>query len=260
MIKAFINNQWESIPEENLQLGAETFAYETGLYETFRTLDHRPVFLEPHLDRLFKSAQITGLKIQYARFEILEMIELVISEFPDPNQRVRILAVPGKIIVYTSSLNLDPSIYKGVSAITVKGLRETPIVKTTNYEVCLQSWEKAESAGCFEAILIDEEGFILEGSRSNIFWVKDGNLMTRIGDVLPGVTRQTVITNSSVPVSFGKLNQNEIAGLDELFLTNSGSGVVPIIKVNSAPIGDGSPGPITQPLKTLYKEWLKNEI
>ena len=51
MIKALINNQWESIPKEILQLGAETFAYETGLYETFRTLDHRPVFLEPHLDR-----------------------------------------------------------------------------------------------------------------------------------------------------------------------------------------------------------------
>ena len=184
------------------------------------------------------------------------MIELVISEFPDPNQRVRILAVPRKIIVYTSSLNLDPSIYKGVSAITVKGLRETPNVKTTNYEICLQSWEKAESAGCFEAILIDKESFISEGSRSNIFWVKDGNLMTRIGDVLPGVTRQTVITNSSVPVSFGKLNQNEIAGLDELFLTNSGSGIIPITFVNELKIGDGQVGPITSELHHHYQKWI----
>ena len=260
MIKAFINNQWESIPEENLQLGAETFAYETGLYETFRTLDHQPVFLEPHLDRLFKSAQITGLKIQYARFEILEMIELVISEFPDPNQRVRILAVPEKLIVYTTSLDLDNSIYEGVSTITVKGIRETPDMKTTNYNVCLDAWTKAEKMGCFEAILTDEEGHVFEGSRSNIFWVKNSEIFTRKGDVLPGITRQTLITNSPVTVSFGKLNQNEIAGLDELFLTNSGSGVVPIIKVNSAPIGDGNPGPITQQLKTLYKEWLKNEI
>ena len=260
MIKAFINNQWESIPEENLQLGAETFAYETGLYETFRTLDHRPVFLEPHLDRLFKSAQITGLKIQYARFEILEMIELVISEFPDPNQRVRILAVPEKLIVYTTSLDLNNSIYEGVSTITVKGIRETPDMKTTNYNVCLDAWTKAEKMGCFEAILTDEEGHVFEGSRSNIFWVKNSEIFTRKGDVLPGITRQTLITNSPVTVSFGKLNQNEIAGLDELFLTNSGSGVVPIIKVNSAPIGDGNPGPITQQLKTLYKEWLKNEI
>jgi len=260
MIKALINNQWESIPKEILQLGAETFAYETGLYETFRTLDHRPVFLEPHLGRLFKSAQITGLKIQYTRFEILEMIELVISEFPDPNQRVRILAVPEKLIVYTTSLDLDNSIYEGVSTITVKGIRETPDVKTTNYNVCLDAWTKAVKMGCFEAILTDEDGHVFEGSRSNIFWVKNGEIFTRKGDVLPGITRQTVITNSPVTVSFGKLNQNEFESLDELFLTNSGSGVVPIIKVNSAPIGDGNPGPITQQLKTIYKEWLKNEI
>lgn len=260
MIKALINNQWESIPKEILQLGAETFAYETGLYETFRTLDHRPVFLEPHLDRLFKSAQITGLKIQYTRFEILEMIELVISEFPDPNQRVRILAVPEKLIVYTTSLDLDNSIYEGVSTITVKGIRKTPDMKTTNYNVCLDAWTKAEKMGCFEAILTDEDGHVFEGSRSNIFWVKNGEIITRKGDVLPGITRQTVITNSPVTVSFGKLNQNEFESLDELFLTNSGSGVVPIIKVNSAPIGNGNPGPITQQLKTLYKEWLKNEI
>ena len=260
MIKALINNQWESIPKEILQLGAETFAYETGLYETFRTLDHRPVFLEPHLDRLFKSAQITGLKIQYTRFEILEMIELVISEFPDPNQRVRILAVPEKLIVYTTSLDLDNSIYEGVSTITVQGIRETPDMKTTNYNVCLDAWTKAVKMGCFEAILTDEDGHVFEGSRSNIFWVKNGEIFTRKGDVLPGITRQTLITNSPVTVSFGKLNQNEFESLDELFLTNSGSGVVPIIKVNSTPIGDGNPGPITQQLKTLYKEWLKNEI
>ena len=194
------------------------------------------------------------------RSEILEMIELVISEFPDPNQRVRILAVPEKLIVYTTSLDLDNSIYEGVSTITVKGIRETPDMKTTNYNVCLDAWTKAEKMGCFEAILTDEDGHVFEGSRSNIFWVKNGEIFTRKGDVLPGITRQTLITNSPVTVSFGKLNQNEFESLDELFLTNSGSGVVPIIKVNSAPIGDGNPGPITQQLKTLYKEWLKNEI
>ena len=56
MTKALINNQWEFIPKENLQLGTDTFSFSSGLYETFRTLDFKPVFLQAHLDRLFRSA------------------------------------------------------------------------------------------------------------------------------------------------------------------------------------------------------------
>ena len=120
MIKALINNQWESIPKENLELGTDTFSFSSGLYETFRTLDFKPVFLQPHLDRLFSSANRIGLNIEFTQSDILDMLSKVIHDFQDPNQRVRILAVPNKFIVYTSYLNLDPSIYNGVSVITLK--------------------------------------------------------------------------------------------------------------------------------------------
>jgi len=260
MIRALINNQWETISTDSLQLGADTFAFETGLYETFRTLDFKPVFLDPHLDRLFYSATLTGLRIQYTRDEIEAMIEKVVMSFPDSNQRTRIMAVPEKLILYTTSLDLDSSIYKGVSTITVKGLRDTPNVKTTNYKVCYDAWQLAESKNCFEAILVDQNGFILEGSRSNIFWVKDGNFFTREGGVLPGVTRQTIMQQSPVPVSFGTLNQDEFDSLDELFLTNSGSGVVPIIKVNEQFIGDGDVGDVTSQLMAQYSEWLLEDF
>ena len=256
MIQALINNQWETISTESLQLGADTFAFETGLYETFRTLDFKPVFLEPHLDRLFRSVKLTGLTIHYKRGEILEMVETVIANFDDPNQRTRILAVPDKLILYTSSLNLDPVIYNGVSAITVKGTRETPNVKTTNYKVCYDAWQLAESKKCFEAILIDKDGSVLEGSRSNIFWAKTGKLYTREGGVLPGVTRQTILSQSPFPVKFGQLNQDEFETVDELFLTNSGSGVVPIIQVNEQTIGDGSIGEKTSQLVSQYNDWM----
>ena len=53
MIQALINNKWESINDNNLLLGTDTFSFGTGLYETFRTLEWKPIFLEPHLDRLY---------------------------------------------------------------------------------------------------------------------------------------------------------------------------------------------------------------
>ena len=260
MINALINNQWESIPEKDLQPGSDSFAFGTGLYETFRTLNHKPVFLEPHLDRLFKSAQAIDLRIAFSQNEIVKMIARVVQQFDDPNQRVRILAVAEKIIIYTSSLNLDPSIYKGVSTITVPALRKTPEIKTTDYTTCLEAYKIAENNDCFEAILLDNNNQVLEGSRSNVFWIQGEKLFTRDGDVLPGVTRQTVISRSPFSIFYEQLNQLDFDQVNEIFLTNSGSGIIPVVKVNSIQIGTGKPGPITVELLKLYDGWLNNEI
>ena len=260
MINALINNQWESIPEKDLQPGSDSFAFGTGLYETFRTLNHKPVFLEPHLDRLFKSAQAIDLRIEFSQNEIVKMIARVVQQFDDPNQRARILAVAEKIIIYTSSLNLDPSIYKGVSTITVPALRKTPEIKTTDYTTCLEAYKIAENNDCFETILLDKNNQVLEGSRSNVFWIQGEKLFTRDGDVLPGVTRQTVISRSPFSIFYEQLNQLDFDQVNEIFLTNSGSGIIPVVKVNSIQIGTGKPGPITVELLKLYDGWLNNEI
>ncbi len=256
MIKVLINDEWNFIPAENLQLGSDTFSFETGLYETFRTIDFKPLFLKPHLDRLFHSMEKLNLSLDYSQLDIVKMINKVINNFPDPNQRARILVVPNKLIVYTSHLNLDTSIYKGVSAITVKSFRENPELKTTNYHACLNAWEIAQEKNCFEALLMDEDGMLFEGSRSNFFWIINGNLYTRMGDVLPGVTRQTIINRSSFQIENGLLNISEINKLDECFLSNSGSGIIPVIKLNDDWIGDGTVGPITKQLLSSYQEWM----
>ena len=260
MIKALINNQWEYIPKENLQLGTDTFSFSSGLYETFRTLDFKPVFLQLHLDRLFSSADQIGLNIDYSKLEISNMLSKVIHDFQDSNQRVRILAVPNKLIVYTSYLNLDPSIYNGVSVITIEASRAQPEIKTTDYHACLTAWKAAVNAGCFEAILMDGNGILYEGSRSNLFWVKDAKLFTRKDDVLPGTTRQIIINHSSVSIKYNTLNSMDLSNIDEFFLTNSGSGIIPVTRINDKYIGNGSVGIITRQLLSQYNEWMLKEI
>ena len=128
--------------------------------------------------------------------------------------------------------------------------------KTTNYKVCLKAWKKANDMGCFESILLDGDGVVLEGSRSNVFWIKDDNIITRENNVLPGITRQTLILRSPFPISFGLLYQSNFSDIDELFITNSGSGVIPITKVDSVEIGTGEVGSITKELLRLYNQWL----
>lgn len=255
-IKVLINNQWSKMPFSSLKVGSNDFVFDAGLYETIRTLNFKPVFLYPHLDRLFKTAKEINLPIEFSKIDIENMLNKVIQSFPDPNQRARILAVPTQVVVYTSHLNLDPTIYNGVSAITVQTNRERPEIKTTNYHTCLTAWEKANNQGCFEAIIIDENQFFYEGTRSNVFWVKEDQLFTRHHDVLPGTTRQTIASKSPFPVLDGHLNANKIHTIQELFLTNSGSGIIPVTNLNQQPIGNGSVGPMTQQLMELYTEWM----
>jgi len=259
MIRALINGNWKQVPDEHLLIGGDSFAFDNGLYETFRTIEYRPVFLDPHLDRLLRTAGSLGMDIPYARDEIYDLVKKVISEFHEPEQRVRILAVTDKLIIYTSPLNINPEIYNGVKVITVTAKRDTPDIKTTDYHTCLSAWEKANRAKCFEAILCDKNGDIFEGTRSNVFWVTTGKLWTRKGDVLPGVTRQTIISKSLIPIVFGQLNKKNIDQVDELFISNSGSGIVPVIQVDHQLIGKGIPGKLTRTLLNHYDTWIKKD-
>ena len=255
MIKALVNNSWELFDIDELQPGTSVFNFETGLYETLRTKDHKPILLKPHLDRLFNSAKTTSLKPPFHRKNVESMIIKVIESSPEPDQRVRVLLVPDKVIIYTMPLNLDYDIYGGVSVITVQAKRDTPEIKTTNYYSCLNAYQLAQENQCFDAILMDEDQMVLEGSRSNIFWVKGDCLFTKETGVLPGITRETIILHSPYTVEYGELNVLDFDWLSELFLTNSGSGIVPIVKVNNSIIGNGIPGPITRELMKLYDSW-----
>ena len=99
---------------------------------------------------------------------------------------------------------------------------------------------------------MDKNQVVFEGSRSNLFWVKKDSLFTKETGVLPVVTRNTIITYTPYAVKYGELNVLDFDWLSELFLTNSGSGIIPIVKVNNLIIGNGVPGPITRELMKLY--------
>ena len=157
-------------------------------------------------------------------------------------------------------MNLDPSIYNGVSVITFEASRANPEIKTTDYQSCLTAWRAAVDAGCFEAILIDHNGILYEGSRSNLFWVKDEKLFTRKEDVLPGITRQIIINHSSVSIQYKIISSMDLSNIDEIFLTNSGSGIIPVTSINDKNIGNGSVGTITRQLLSQYNEWMLKEI
>ena len=256
MIKSLVNGYWEYYNEEELQPGTVYFRFESGPYETLRTKNYKPIFLKPHLDCLFFAAK-KNHSITYSNSGIKEVIPKVLIRFHIGDQRAIIIVTPKKFIMYTTELNLDQKIYDGVATITVSTERSNPTVKTTDYKNCLNAYKLARSRNCFDAILLDKRGQVLEGSRSNIFWVINNSLFTRKDNVLPGITRSTIIQNSPYPINYGMINIVDLRRISELFLTNSGSGIIPVLKVNSITIGKSEPGPMTLRLLKLYDNWSK---
>ena len=130
-----------------------------------------------------------------------------------------------------------------------------PTVKNYNrLDFCAAVMEAYEQ-GCEHAIMLDEEGDVTEGRGWNLFAVFGGKVMTPESGVLEGVTRRTVVElcrETNLDIEIGRLPGNRLPEADEIFMTSSAGGIMPITRVDGRPIGGGSPGPVTARLGGLY--------
>ncbi len=116
----------------------------------------------------------------------------------------------------------------------------------------------ALDAGADSVLLVDAVGNVVEGPGFNVFCVKGGTLVTPADGVLEGVTRRTVIEMArtlGLPLQLRALPADELRQADEVFLSTSGGGVLPVTRIDQCPIGDGQPGPITRRLMQTYWDW-----
>jgi branched-chain amino acid aminotransferase len=116
----------------------------------------------------------------------------------------------------------------------------------------------ALDAGAETVVLTDGAGNVVEGPGFNVFSVKNGVITTPDRGVLEGITRRTVIEmaqSRGIAVQLQALGADALRASDEVFLTTSGGGVLPVTKVDNQAIGSGSPGPVTQSLTALYWDW-----
>jgi branched-chain amino acid aminotransferase len=134
-------------------------------------------------------------------------------------------------------------------------------IKSLNYLVNILARAEAQASGADEAIMLDIHGYISEGSADNIFLVRNGALSTPlVYSALEGITRETVIElakEASIPVHEAPLSLYDVYAADEVFMTGSGAGIVPVIEVGKKDVGAGKPGTITNRLIALYAEAVK---
>jgi branched-chain amino acid aminotransferase len=259
----FMLQVWHITKTQNINLELEASSLDEvtrqlpdGYYSTFRTFDGctRALGLAAHLRRLYEPVAATEVSESFLRRQLLTLLE----PYRPDEARVRLIMTRhGQVYIAMEPLKLlSRQVYEtGVRVETTEIQRASPRLKSTAFITASASERKHRTReGIFEALLVNN-GKILEGMTSNFFYVKDNSLGTARDDILLGVTRQTVLDiaqGRGVAVQYEPLGRDQLAAVDEAFITSSSRGVVPVIEIDEVTVGQGRPGRITKELLTAY--------
>jgi len=219
------------------------------IYEVIRVIDGVPLFLEDHLERMRKSAELVGIKIDREDEEIKRDIKILIEKNQEKNLNVKLLyssiddSSPILLAYFIKSFYPPEEYYEnGIHTILFNYERENPNAKVQKSSFKEQVNEELEKNNAFEALLVNSNGYITEGSRSNMFFVKGNRIYTAPkGAVLLGITRKYILqvcSELNIDVIEENIHVDEIPHLDGAFMSGTSVNVLPIssigdIKLNS---------------------------
>jgi branched-chain amino acid aminotransferase len=246
-----------------------TFGY--GLFETLRIYHGIPFLVEAHMDRLLNSCRELSFANTPDKETLIQVIYQYIKQMNLDSQAVRLSITYGNekegisplIFLSNRAIPYQKSDYmEGVhSACSPYRKNEySPIVqyKTFNQLENILALKKL-TKDIKECIFLNSSGFLAEGSKSNLFFIREGKVFTPSVDcgILLGITRQKVIellTGQGIVVQEGSYGFDEMVESDECFCTNSLMEIMPVVKIDDRQIGDGHPGKLSRFILILYRE------
>jgi len=211
------------------------------IYEVLRVIDGKPIFLENHFSRMKNSFELINEKFTLTYEEISMKIDNLIKAENKFEGNIKITyEVNAKILRIFFVKHSYPSekMYEsGVKTILYFGERENPNAKIVNDNFRVKVNNEIKEQDAYEAILVDKNGYITEGSKSNIFMVKDNELLTApIKSVLPGVTRSEIIKIAQklgIKIKEVEYKYSDIDKLEGMFISGTSPKVLPIKSVNN---------------------------
>ena len=259
-----------------------TLHYGMGVFEgvrAYQTPKGTAIFrLQDHTDRLFRSAHILGMSMPYSKDDINQAHKLAVRENKLESAYIRPMALYGAEAMGISAKTLSTHVivaawkwgaYLGQAALD-NGIR----VKTSsfsrhhvnvtmckakangNYMNSILAHREAEQDGYDEALLLDVDGFVSEGSGENVFIIRKGKIYTPdLTSALEGITRDTIVqlaTELGYQVIEKRITRDEVYSADEAFFTGTAAEVTPIRELDNRKIGEGTRGPVTTKLQALY--------
>ena len=273
----YINGLFWTIDKANISVLDRGFTYGDGLFETMRVYSGKIFRLEHHLDRLFQSARSIFIELPITKNEIQSAIYAAIKLNGLSDSIVRLTVTRGEL---DSGVNVDYSspptiviLVKPVKAISKKTYKEgigiklykksairtqgiSNKIKSCNYLSNIILRENALKENFFEAVLLDHNHNVTEGTISNIFIIKNNQLKTPILNefVLSGIIRQAILDlclENNIPFKEDRITERELYEADELFLTNSAIEILPVRNINHHKLKNRGMRPMTKHIHML---------
>jgi branched-chain amino acid aminotransferase len=276
-MKIWIDGRFIDSKEAKVSIFNRGFLYGDGVFETMRSYGGAVFRLKDHLDRLASSLRVIRLKIPYSKGELERIVykAMALNSLKEAYIRVSVSRGEGRIGIDTNSA-ARPTVTvvarkfvpypawmyaKGISAkvVSIRQNESSPIsrIKPLSFLTNILARLEAKSKGCDDAILMNTKDQITEGATSNLFLVAKAELATPSVEcgILAGITRGVVMDIAkrlAFRVKEGRITAGDLMRANEVFLTNSLCGILPVTRIDGKIIGDRRPGILTGILKGLY--------
>lgn len=274
----------EMVPwrEAKVHVLTHTLHYGMGVFEgvrAYKTDKGAAIFrLQEHTDRLFRSAHIMNMPMPFDKETLNAATKASVAENNLESAYIRPMVFYGSEGMGLRADNLKTHVmiaaWSWGSYLGAEGMEKGIRIRTSsytrhhvnitmckakangNYMNSMLALQEAIACGCDEAMLLDNEGYVTEGSGENIFLVRDGVIYTPdLTSALDGITRNTIFQMAEeigVPVKEKRITRDEVYIADEAFFTGTAAEVTPIREVDNRMIGSGKRGPITERLQSMY--------
>ena len=279
MRTVYLNGDYLPENEARISIFDRSFLMADGVYEVTSVLGGKLIDFQGHLVRLERSLNELDMAKPEGFDDLLEihrelvrlnnidegMIYLQVSRgsagdrdfvFPDPEQ------VKPTLVLFTQSkpgLANSPAAKKGIKVISIEDVRwGRRDIKTVQLLYPSMGKMMAKKAGCDDAWLV-EDGYVTEGTSNNAYIVKGNKIITRAlsNDILHGITRAAVLRfarEAQMEVEERNFTIDEAMQADEAFITSASTFVMPVVEIDGATLGDGTPGTVAPRLREIYLE------
>ncbi|MBT4054480.1 MAG: aminotransferase class IV [Candidatus Marinimicrobia bacterium] len=277
-IQIYINGEFFHRSEANISVMDSGYLLGDGVWEGIRLHKGILIHLDDHLDRLFSGANSIAMDIGISQHEMAEALQKTINiNDMDSDVHIRLIVSRGikktpyqhpKVTLGKPTVVIIPEYKKaseeikkvGLTLATVKTKRDhliqDPRINSLSKHNCIAACIEADQLGVDEGLMLDPYDFVSTCNSTNFFIVRDEEVWTSTGEYcLNGVTRGSIIRlckEYDIPVYEKNFNVEDVHTADEVFVTGTFAGVIPVISVDGKIIGNGTRGSITESLQNWY--------
>jgi len=274
---AYVNGRYLPHAQAGVHIEDRALQLGDGIYEVFNIMGGQPLDEEGHIDRMERSLRELGMPMPIGRAALKLVVQEMIARNRMPDGFLYLQVTRGAVkrdhvpppdgprptLIMTMRLQdvagLKRRLEKGIAVSTQPDIRwGRRDIKTVQLLPNLMAKQAAKQAGAFEAWLVDDEGYVTEGSSTNAWIVdKDGTIITRdlSNTILSGVTRRVMLqaaAEAQLKVVERKFTVAEAKAAREAFISSATGAAVPVVAIDGQAVGDGVPGPVTQRIRDLY--------